>query len=177
MPTGETLALDACVAINLRASGQWGPILRASGWAPLMANVALREVLYLFDDEGERQIAPLGDLVDSGDLRSHELTDDEIDTMISLAASLGQGEAATIAIAESIGAALATDDRAAQRQAGDVLRSRIVTTPELLQGWERLGAPEPAELSRTIRLIEQRASFRPSRNSPHYNWWRERCSG
>lgn len=105
------------------------------------------------------------------------ITGEQIDVMISLAASLGQGEAATIAIAESIGVALATDDRAAQRQAGDVLGSRIVTTPELLRGWERLGAPEPAELSRPIRLIEQRASFRPPRNSPHYNWWRERCSG
>ena len=66
-----------------------------------MPEIALREVLYLFNEEGEREEAPLADLQTAADLVSCGLDSDQLDVMLAFAAKLGQGEAAAIAIAET----------------------------------------------------------------------------
>lgn len=164
------LVLDACVAINLRATGRWRQIFAAAEHLPLMPEIALREVLYLFNDEGEREEAPLTDLQAAGDLLSCGLNSDQLDVMLAFAAKLGQGEAAAIAVATTRELPLATDDRAAQ-DAVDFGVDRRLTTPQLLRRWAESGSPKSSEIFAAIKLIETRASFRPRSLDPDFDWW------
>lgn len=164
------LVLDACVAINLRASGCWRQIFAAAEHLPLMPEIALREVLYLFNEEGEREEASLTDLQAAGNLVSCGLDSDQLAVMLALAAKLGQGEAAAIAVARTRELPFATDDRAAQ-DAADLEHDRLLTTPQLLRGWAESGNSNRGEISAAIKLIETRASFRPRSLDPDFDWW------
>ncbi len=168
----ELLVVDACVAINVRASQRWEEIFDANGWRALMPTIALGEVLYLFDDDGERQPVSLSELEASGALESRELGDGELQLMLRFAAKLGKGEAAAIATAKALGLSLATDDRAAQN-AAQMDRGRLVGTPDLIRGWaEGIGVDRVA-VAQTIQLIERRARFRPRSTDANTRWWKD----
>ena len=135
-----------------------------------MPDIAFAEVLYIFDEEGERRPASLEDQVSSGDVMRCTLSMDEIEVMISLAADLGRGEAAAIAVATGRGLALATDDKAARRH--QVVQALpVLTTPKLLRQWADGDEVEEAEICQAIGLIESRANFRPRRNDSDFAWW------
>ena len=170
--SNELLVVDACVAINVRATQQWEEIFGACGWRPLMPTVALGEVLYLFNEDGERQLVSLSELEDSGALQSHELDEEQLQLMLRMAAKLGKGEAAAIATAKCLDLALATDDRAAQN-AAKMDPGRLVRTPDLLRGWAEGVGVERDVVARTIQLVEQRARFRPRSSDANTRWWIE----
>lgn len=167
------LVLDACVAINLRACGRWRQIFAAAECLPLMPEIALREVLYLFNDKGEREEAPLSQIEVAGELLSCGLDAYQLEVMLDLAARLGQGEAAAIAVARTRELPFATDDRAAQ-VAADLAADRLLTTPQLLRGWAESDSPQNNEIAEAIELIETRANFRPRPLDPDFDWWMSR---
>jgi hypothetical protein len=166
----QSLVVDTCVAINLLASQRWRQILAAGDWLALMPDAALAEVLYIFDNDGERRPASLEDQISLGDLTRCTLSTDEVEVMISLAADLGKGEAAAIAVSAGRGLALATDDKAARRHQA-VQALPVVTTPNLLRQWAGGTEVEATEISQAIGLIESRSNFRPRRNDSDFTWW------
>lgn len=164
------IAVDACVAINLRATERWSEIFRGGGWSPLMPSVAFGEVLYLFDDDGERTEASLAEYVQHGELDACDLDPHELELMLSMAATLGAGEAASIAVAHARGLPLATDDRAARRHTL-AQKCNQVTTPQLIRMWADRERPESAAVARVISMIETRARYRPRHDDPDSTWW------
>lgn len=170
MEKPKPIVVDACVAINLRASERWPDVFQAGDWLPLMPSIALGEVLYLFDDDGERTKVSFTEFVKAGELQSCELDADQLELMLSMAARLGAGEAAAIALAHSRELPLATDDRAARRHPL-AKACRQITTPELIQAWADRARPSPEAIGRVLAMIETRASYRPRRDHPSAAWW------
>jgi hypothetical protein len=164
------LVLDACVAINLRASRRWRQILGAGGWRALMPDDAFSEILYVFDAQGERVPASLDEEVENGQLIRCSLSEVELEVMISLSADLGRGEAAAIAVAKERGHPLATDDKAARRRV-DPHPPGLFTTPELVRSWAGKCGLGPPDVRETVTLIESRAKFRPRSSDPDFPWW------
>lgn len=166
----KLLVVDACVAINLVATRRWNEIFAANQHVPVMPRLALQEVLYLFDDEGERVEISLADLRETGELIIDELRPEQVTLVLELAAEVGRGEAAAIAIARSKGLSLATDDRLAQN-ISELGSGRLVTTSALIRAWAATKTQRRSEIVEVIELIEKRASFRPGRRDPHFEWW------
>jgi hypothetical protein len=168
------LIVDACVAINIRATGRWEEIFTAACWQPVMTTIALREVLYLFDDDGERQQAALDVDEVEGCLWSRELDERQLKLMLSLVSTLGPGEASSLALAATENLPIATDDQAASRH--DVAQPiRVVATTELIRQWANFGVSDEI-VREAIGVIDSRARFRPGAADPNHPWWISRIS-
>lgn len=168
------LLVDACVAINIRATGQWNEIFAAAGWEPVMTTIALREVIYLFDDDGERQPVALDAEEVAGLLSRRELNERQLELMLGLVSTLGPGEASSLAVAATENLPIATDDRAASHHA--IAKSiRIVTTTELIAKWAGSRVSDE-KVKGVIALIDTRARFRPGAADPRHQWWTSRLS-
>lgn len=163
------LVVDACVAINIRATGRWGKIFGSTGWQPVMTTIALREVIYLIDDDGERQQVAFDAGEVAGFLWSRELDDPQLELMLSLVSTLGSGEASSLAVAATENLPIATDDQAAARHPV-AQPTRVITTTELVRGWANPGVSEEI-VREVIGLIDSRARFRPGVADPNHQWW------
>jgi hypothetical protein len=133
---------------------------------------AEREVGWL-DPENQddhREEIDLEPLVTDGDLRRIEMGTDELARFVALARELDDGEAATLAVAESRGLAVATDDRKARRILTTLNPPPAITsTLAIVRAWA-VGRSD-AEIRNCIKLIERRASFMPPRADPDADWW------
>ena len=181
------LLLDACCAINLLASGRAADILEGIPFDVSVVRLVLeQEVLHVGPEEEpglkEMEAAParelvveisLQPLVDRGLLGVVDPTSEpEYATYVDLALELDDGEAMTGAIAIHRRALLATDDKKAIRVLGRRLpESSIVRTSELLKDWADQGIPTD-QVREALRNVERRASFRPPRNDPLWEWWK-----
>ena len=165
----KELLLDACVVINLTASGvPFQDLARRNGVRFVMVSPAAGEVLYL------RERIVMMDNARRGDLRIVDLEPDELASFVELAQRVDDGEAATLAVSVHRGWPVATDDRKAQQLARD-LEPPIepITTSALLHRWASK-QDEPAErVVEVLRRIETRARFVPPRSDPHRRWWSE----
>lgn len=174
MSEERLVALDACVLLNLLASGR--PLREFSDAAGVKFTVVLqaeREVGWL-DPEGPgdpREELDLQPCFDRGELRRVTLADDELARFVALARELDDGEAATLTVAEARALAVATDDRKARRVLTTLSPQLEITgTAALLRSWS-VGRSE-IEVRDCLRLIQRRASFLPPRNDPDGDWWR-----
>lgn len=171
----DDLILDACVMINLAASGI--PLRELAGRnhvAFTMVRLAAREALYVraIDDTDRREEIDVMGRADRGDLRLVDLRPDELPTFVDLARQLDDGEAASLAVAIHRCLPLATDDRKARRVAlAGTPPVELVTTAGLLRGWEADHDEPTARVSGALASIEVRASFVPGRNDPLREWW------
>ena len=164
------LVLDACVLINLAATGvpfvQFANACSPNLW---MAKLASQEVLYIADANGELEIIEITALQPMVVI---DLSGNEDDRFVELAAELGDGEAASIALAENRGWRLATDDRKAIRIARIRMPTRsLETTCSLIRHWSEKYAIEKVQLSEVLQRIETRASFLPPRDDANRDWW------
>ena len=166
----DDLVLDACVVINLAATGvPFIEFAKACGPNLWMASLASQEALYVIGSDGELErieVTALRPMVVVG------LSDAELGLFMQLAGELGDGEAASIALAESRGWHLATDDRKALRIAK--ARNPVIgleTTCSVVRRWSEKYAVGPNSLSEALQRIESRASFLPPRDDPNRDWW------
>jgi len=170
----RTILLDACVAINLMAAEDLDSIGRALGTDFLMADQAAAEIGYLRDEIGGQIVRTPINLrphLASGAMRFLSLTDKELPQYVRLAAMVDDGEAATLAIAESRGLQLATDDRKARRVCAELGLPEPIRSLYLLRSYADAAAlSEQAVRERLVR-IRDRASFRPRRMDPDFKWW------
>lgn len=171
----DDLLLDACVAINVVASGaDLDELADASSVRFVMTSVAAAEALWLAPlvPGGDREIIDVGGLVSSGALALLDLLDDELNQFVSFAREIDDGEAATFAVATSRGLTVATDDRRAQRLASAIVPPiSIIGTTQLLRTWVDVNGVPPDRVAEVVRSVERRASYIPRRDDAHFTWW------
>lgn len=109
-------------------------------------------------------------LIDNGCIERWVAAGPELDVLVSLAADLGDGEAASLAIAHGRGVPIATDDLPARRSALQLSPSvEVRSTGELLHSWAFERSTD--QVAKALRRIEEGASFRPPRQDPLSAWW------
>lgn len=177
MTTPERPAvLDACVVLNLWASRHFDDVLAASGIRPIVSGRAAREALWTLDDNGERERVPCAELAAAGRIEIWNAVDDELNRMLELATKLGDGEAESLAIAQSRDLPVATDDRPARTAARHLAPPvALMSTSELLRVWA--GTQQPVVVAGALQRVESGATFRPPRVDPNEPWWSAAIQG
>jgi hypothetical protein len=169
--------VDACCLINLFASGAISDLLAACGADFYVPDKVLSETLTIRQpdpaDAAQLIAVPidLGAMLGAGRLHECQLEGQvELDAFVQFASQLDDGEACCLAIAQSRGWMVATDDRKAIRIAGE-MGIAVTTTPELVKKWIDDRSPLQLEIRDLVRRIERFANFRPHRSSPLHAWW------
>lgn len=171
------VGFDACVLINLLASGRAGEIIRALGTPGHICTAVHEEISYLgsVTQIGASGGSPSHDLTKAGLLDIAEIASEKENTLyVEYSRRLGTGEAMTLAIAQSRGWAVATDDRKALNIAAAALVSpprAVLTAPEILRNWVQVDHPPLVEAGLAIRRIENIGRFRPAARHPLCEWW------
>jgi predicted nucleic acid-binding protein len=172
--------LDACVALNLEATGELHAIANTLGLTFAMATKAAEETLYLIDlVDGETSHTQI-DLdvhTQKGTLEILQLSpDQETSTFVSLAARVDDGEAQSLSLAIHRNLPLATDDRLAIKLARERGLAEPIGTTTLLQRYADSAGLKPHEITLMLITVERRASFRPPRGSTDLTWWLQHTS-
>jgi len=171
----DDLLLDACVAINLVASGlDFQEVTKASNVRFVMTSIAAAEMLWIdpLQQGGERERIDLAALAEGGALSLVELSHEELDQFVALAQDIDDGEASTLSVAICRTIRVATDDRRAQRLAAGLDPPvAIVGTAGLIRSWAERSGFDPQRAARAVRSIERRASYIPRRGDPNLDWW------
>lgn len=172
--------VDACCLINLWASGKAASILSVYEGEYYLSEHVRNESLSIRQpggDDGSKLVPvaiDLAEAVGAGLLHECRLEGAaEFANFVLLATQLDDGEASCLAIAQSRGWTVATDDRKALRMASE-LGIATITTPEILQAWVAATTPKPEEVADVLSNIERYARFRPHRSSRFYDWWFDR---
>jgi predicted nucleic acid-binding protein len=132
---GAKIALDASPMINLLATGSLAEILEATGAHFVAAEQAVAEVRrHSIDGSSD----PMEVFLTRGVLRRLTLSAESLETFVTLVSDkpddLGDGEAATIALAQQEGLGVVLDDRKARRVCADRYPDvRVFSSVELFQ--------------------------------------------
>ncbi len=173
------ILLDACVAINLAATGNLAHIANTLQVTFAMAGQAAAEVGYLRDTaEGQLVLTPIN-LTQSehGEtVEILELTPAELDLYVELAALVDDGEAATISIAIQRHMDLATDDRRARRLCQERRLAEPLRTVSLLRAYADAAHLTEHQIQQIVTSIRDRASFQPPRSDPELKWWNDHAN-
>ena len=171
--------LDSCALLNLYATKRLGEIAEVLDFEFLVTPwVAHEEALYVYEREGMARgsIVPM-DLAAALTLGSLKLepelsTDEELETLIDLAASLDQGEAETIAAVILRGGSFVTDDRKAIREvtarAPDI---SVMTSVGLLKKWSEAANLGSEEIREILLDVQIGGNFKPGHREPDLEWW------
>lgn len=172
------LILDACVTLNLYASGRFVSILTTlrHDWY-LPAAVEREAQQYRQPDPGvaDKLIAlpiDLAPALEGGALTRCDCEGDaETALYVELAARIGDdGGSMGLAIAKCRGWSVLTDDRKARRLAKE-LGVVVMGTPDVMRQWSEIIKPTAAELSLVLKAIERFANYRPGRGAENLAWW------
>ena len=172
--------LDACVLINLLASGEAGGVLRAAALESFICSAVEGESIYLRTEDAKAPLEPieLRPLTESGLLTACRIEGaQESGLYVHYASALDDGEAMSLAIAVSRGLILATDERKARRLLSEATADplRLTSTSELLRRWAEAEAVPPGRLKAALLSVERRARFQPRAGDPHHQWWADSC--
>jgi hypothetical protein len=173
-----TAVLDACCLIDLLASGHVEAILRASGHTWGLPAAVQSEVQFVRQldpaDPSKLILAPveLTPLISAGVLNVDQPADQaEMDLFTQYATQFrSDGEAMCLALAESRGWSIATDDKKAIRIAGQAGLT-VLSSPQLLKTWAEGTNPDQPTLVKALKDIELLARFRPNPTMPESQWW------
>jgi len=144
---------DANVMINFIHIGRLDLLAKLPGMRFVVPEHVVAEIT------DATQADALRAALDAGGLDEVRMTDaDEISRYAELAATLGRGESACLAMAEARGWTVASDERRAfRRTAVDRLgEQRLLTTPALIVHAIRAGLVTVAKADQWKRLLEQR---------------------
>lgn len=131
------LVLDSSVVINLLATGHAASILKALAMPVVLTDDVLREVEF-GSSNGRQEVGFLQEMIAAQVLTICELEGHALETFFALVSgsaseSLGDGEAATLALAHAKGCSAAIDEKKATRLATERFAStRLVTTVDIL---------------------------------------------
>jgi predicted nucleic acid-binding protein len=170
------ILLDACVAINLAATGSLDRIANTLQVTFAIAAQAAVEVGYLRDMAGGQTVPipiNLKQFEPGQVVELLELTPAELKLYIELAAIVDDGEAATIAIAIQRHMDLATDDRRARRLCQERHLAEPLRTVSLLRAYADAAHLADDQIQQLITSIRERASFQPPRSDPDLKWWND----
>ncbi len=170
--------IDACSLIDLLASGEAEAILRSVGFTWFLPSAVQNEVRYCrqYDPANPGKVvsvpADLTGLISTGLLTICSPQDQAETNRFTQYATVfrSDGESMCLAIAETRGWSLATDDRKAIRiakQAG----IPVVSSPELVKAWSASAQIQPAALRQVLKDIQFLAHFKPNAAMPESKWW------
>jgi predicted nucleic acid-binding protein len=178
----KVVAADACVLLNLLATGRAGDLLRALDTSLIATPMAAAEVKYLAgtpDEEGRptRQTVDLAELTAHGLLEVRGVPQAALDLYVRCAAELHDADASGIALAVSFGVALATDDGLARGVAArEAANLELVGTLALVRkGSEAIGVDQEG-LVKLARNLRTRGNFLPPRQDPDREWYQRLLS-
>jgi predicted nucleic acid-binding protein len=173
------LLQDACVLINLIASGRFEDIAQRCGYQLVIAAAACAEVLSIRDAvSGETVPVTLDPHFAAGLLERIDVeTEEERAGYIAYAAQLDDGEAMSLALAEVRHLPLATDDRKARSLVvREGIRVELFSTVAVLQAWEQNAGISIHEMREVLTRIRKSARFYPAVGTPESGWWESRCA-
>jgi hypothetical protein len=179
-PLPPTLLLDACVALNLAATGRPAEVLTTLEPQFAMARQAAEETLYvetIMAGKVIQEVVEPGQWAADGILQLLDLEPTETATFVTLAAEIDDGEAATLTIALHRRLEVATDDRKARRVAARLDLTDPVRTSQLLHDYCTAADLPDSEAAELLRAVEQRARFRPPASDPLHPWWTKAQTG
>ncbi len=168
--------LDACVLINLLASGEMEAILGSAARTSFICSAVEKEAIYLRTDDpnSPTELVHLAPYVEAGLLTvCHTEGDEEAQLFVDYASVLDDGEAMSLAIALARGFVLATDERKARRLFLEAAGSpqRLVSTSDLIRGWAEGKHALAGRLKTALARVEGRARYLPPADDANYNWW------
>ena len=169
----DPLLLDASVIVNLNATGFADRILEAIPASVFVSEPVVRE-LNKGADLGHQDFSDLSELINSGLVKSIKVPKSALSDYIALASgatasSLGDGEAATIAIASSTGAWAAIDERKARRIcANGYAQIKIASTVDLLAHPNVLSSMTDSEFSTALLAALEVANMQV--HEQHMDW-------
>lgn len=176
MPLSRVQILDACVLINLLASGEIEGILSVAARDSLVCSAVERESIYLRtgDPQAPLELIELKPLIESGLLTVCRIeSDQEAQFYVDYASALDDGEAMSLAIALARDLVLATDERKARRlfseAAGD--QGRLTSTSALVRQWAEAERIPADRVKTALTRIEERARYQPPTTDANYKWW------
>jgi len=175
--------IDACCLIDLLVSGHMEAILRASKFAWRIPTAIRSEIQYIRQHDPIEVGTFIKVPVDlTSQLRSGllslcepENTSEERRFVQYAAQFRTDGEAMFLAIAESRGWPVATDDRKAIRVAQQAGLT-VISCPELVKAWFDATKPDSAALVQLLTDIQTLAQFRPNATMPQAAWWLNQLS-
>lgn len=180
-PLPEIVVLDACVLLNLFASGRVEEILRSLPFRWLVASPVCKEALWYLSPSArdahrlERQEICFDPLIAAGRLERVDLTAPEEAAFVELAKHLGDGEAASGALAIGKSASVATDDlKAIQLFARLQPPLPTIETGAILKWWEDRSGASRKEVAAALHSIRRGSRFSPRANSIDADWWQGR---
>lgn len=166
--------IDACCLIDLLASGEEEGILRANGFTwhlPAVVQYCRRH-----DPVQPGQFltvpADLSVLLATGLLNlCSPANQQELDSYVRYATLFRtDGEAMCLALAETRGWAVATDDRRAINVAQQTGLT-VLSCPQLVKTWADATSPVQSTLRQVLQVIQVLAHFRPNPSMPECQWW------
>lgn len=180
--TSTPAVIDACCLIDLLASGQMEAILQATGYTWHLPDAVKAEVQFVRRHDPARpgsflkanvgsdsKNAPvdLSQHLNSGLLTACQPTASQEQTLfVQYAAQFrSDGEAMCLAIAESRGWVVATDDRKATRIA-EKAGLTVISCPQLVKTWVDATRPDTALIVQVLTDIQTLAQFRPNSTMP-----------
>ena len=179
MITDRPAVIDTCVLINILATGRMTEIVRVIAPILLVCPAVAEESLYLrsFEAEGRPEPVDLQKLIVAGILTLCQIGEGaEVDLYVAYAEDLDDGEAMSLAIAQSRHLALATDERKALRLARqNAPHVSLITTTEIIHTWAE--GREPSEVTAVVQSILTRARFRPADSDRLAQWWNNILDG
>ena len=160
--------IDACCLIDLLASGNADAIRQAAGFTWHLPSAVQAEVRYVRQHDPKRPgqtvsvAADLKPLLNAGILQTCQAeSEQELDRFTQYAAQFrSDGEAMCLALAETRGCVVATDDRKAIRVAKQAGLT-VVSCPQLVKTWADKAKPDKTTLAQVLREIQTLAQFRP----------------
>jgi hypothetical protein len=177
--TDHPAVLDTCVVINLLATNRIADIVKVVAPCRLVCSAVWGESLYLRSTEadGHPEAVDLTPLFDRNIFTRCEIEGDVEEALyVGYALELDDGEAMSLALAESRNLALATDEKKARRVIQENAPAlSLLSTPQIMHTWAE--GRHPGELATAIRLIHVRARFHPSPADPLADWWQAVLQG
>jgi hypothetical protein len=176
--TPTPAVIDACCLIDLLVSGHTEAILRSTGYTWHIPDAVGAEIQFIRQHDPTRPGSfvnaqvNLSPHLNTGLLTACHPTDTrEQGLFVQYAARFrSDGEAMCLAIAESRGWSIATDDRKATWVAQQ-LGLPVVSCPELIKAWADATRPDKASLVQVLTEIQTLAQFRPNSTMPESAWW------
>jgi predicted nucleic acid-binding protein len=168
----DPLLLDACITINLAATGHAANIAKVLNVSFLMVPQAAKECgeirvenqkLVLWRRTGNGNEHLVAEVV--------SLDDTELVEYVALAQDIDDGEAATVAVARARSLAMATDDRKARRVIKEIGLPTPISTTTLLHKYSTIGNLSHPEVGVILRRVRDRANYIPRHTDPNYDWW------
>lgn len=178
MRNRKNLILDACVLLNLLATGVIERILKTAAQTSMICALVQNESLYLRDELDVSETIPVDieKLIENGTINLCDLeTDNERQMFVNLAIKLNDGEAASLAIALSRNWHIATDDKKARKIFLENAENgqQTTVTSNLIKEWAEKEKVSPETLRKVLAKVEIASHYFPASSDPNFQWWND----